>query len=1030
MAGPVKGTWGGEDIELNDAATETTLLLLLDAVRKGGGSGGGGSGTGDLEKDLKDLSDKSKESGDQIEELGETAEETSSMLANGFNNIFGAAKGLATELLVGGDRLSDFTSHITGAISEIPLIGGVLGGASQAFVSVIDSTIDNFRELSQSGIGFGESLFDIQGAAAKSGLSLETFQQTLSNNSETLALFGGSASAGAKRFQEVSGVIQKQFGPQFSALGLTMEETAQFTADYMEMQTRLGRNSKMSASQQAQGTANYIKQLDYLAKVTGKQRSEVAAMLKEQATDKRLKLIMGSMSDAAQANLQGTLAMMDGASPELKDAITEMVATGGVPMSDMAKDMARLNPRLASMAKGLRDGTVSQEAYAAEVRRTAEGVNNMSDAQRQQYAVLQAQGSAIGSSVVLFQDLTKFGAGAADALDDQKKRMEAGNAGLLDFERRITEVRNLILGALIESGVFQSLEDAFADVVDMFTGDEGVSKIKPAIEKITNAITEFIADVQDFGIQKVLGDLFSQAMSGLGNLLKEGIKSLFGFGGGGGGGGDQEAEKKQFDDAIASREAQLATIKENIAKVKADDALSEDQRTAQLEALNANEQRIQDRIAQLQTEKAELSSSTPEAPDDGGGLFGIDMGTLGTVAGVIGSGGAVYVAFKVFQKLLSGFAAPQVAVGAAVFTGMLVGTGAAIMLAGKGIDFAGQGVERIKDAVQGLSEIKDVANLKEVAGVLGPLAVGIYELADAGFLANFAGDIGKLAEGVKQFESVDPMALFNVGPAISNVAGPIGELGKAGFFANFVSSGALPGLADGVRAFENLDVNQLWLMGPALQSLYDGISSFTGDGVFDSVSKGLGGMISSFFEGEGQFDQLVEDLKAFDQVDADAIYKVGSGLAGFKDFMGGELNLDNVPKLKEAMAGIAEFSGDDVNLGNIQFTSDGLRNLQDVTNGLDSDSIFSYNSALKELIKTLEKMNEALGDQAGTEAGAAAQGAVQEALAGGIGTGTGGADKLDQLNSTMNSILNEMISGNKIGGKTYKATKANSDSMW
>src|SRR5210317_719934 len=151
MAGPVKGTWGGEDIELNDAATETTLLLLLDAVRKGGGSGGGGSGTGDLEKDLKDLSDKSKESGDQIEELGETAEETSSMLANGFNNIFGAAKGLATELLVGGDRLSDFTSHITGAISEIPLIGGVLGGASQAFVSVIDSTIDNFRELSQSG---------------------------------------------------------------------------------------------------------------------------------------------------------------------------------------------------------------------------------------------------------------------------------------------------------------------------------------------------------------------------------------------------------------------------------------------------------------------------------------------------------------------------------------------------------------------------------------------------------------------------------------------------------------------------------------------------------------------------------------------------------------------------------------------------------------------------------------------------------------------------------------------------------------
>ena len=1027
MAGPVKGTWGGEDIELNDAATETTLLLLLDAVRKmGGGSGGGG--TGDLEKDLNDLSDKSKEAGDQVGDLGDTAEETSSKLANGFETAFSAVKGLATELLVGGDRLSDFTSHITGAISEIPLVGGVLGGAAQAFVSVIDSTIDNFRELSQSGIGFGESLFDIQGAAARSGLSLETFQQTLSNNSETLALFGGSASAGARRFQEVSGIIQKQFGPQFSALGMTMEETAQFTAEYMELQTRLGRNQRMDARSQAMGTANYIKQLDYLAKVTGKQRSEVAAMLKEQAQDKRLKLIMGSMSEAAQANLQGTLTMLDSASPELKEALTEMVATGGVPMSDMAKDMARLNPRLASMARGLRDGTVTQEEYAAEVRRTADMVNNMSDAQRQQYAVLQAQGSAIGSSVVLFQDLTNIGQGAAQALDDQQRRMKAGNAGLLDFERRITEVRNLILGTLIESGVFQSLETAFTDVVDFFTGPEGIDMIEQTIAKVSSAISEFIADVQDFGIQKVLGDLFSQAMSGLGNLLKEGIKSLFGMGGGSG--PDVEAEKKQFDDAIASRQASLADIeqaKAALAQSLADGKITEEEKVAQLAALSENEKKINDRIAQLQTERDALAQSAPEAPD-GGGLFGIDMGMLGTVAGVIGAGGAVYVAFKVFQKLLGGFAMPQVAAGAAVFTGILVGTGAAIMLAGKGIDFAGQGVERIKDAVQGLSEIQDTANLKEVAGILGPLADGIGELAGEGFLANFSGDIGKLAEGVKQFESVNPMDLFNVGPAISAVAGPIGELGKAGFFANFVSSGALPGLADGVRSFENLDVNQLYLMGPALQSLYDGISSFTGEGVFESISQGIGGMISSFFSGEGQFDQLVEDLKAFDQVNADSIYKVGVGLAGFKDFMGGEFDTQNVPALKAALEELASFSGDGVDLGNIQFSADGLKRLQDVTTGLDSDSIFSYNEALKELIKTLQQLNEELGEQAGTGEGTEAAQAVQAAL--GTGAGTGGADKLDQLNTTMSNILFEIQGGNKTAKGVLKATKASSDQYW
>ena len=39
MAGPVKGTIGQDEVTLNDAATETTLLKMLAAIQKGGGSG-------------------------------------------------------------------------------------------------------------------------------------------------------------------------------------------------------------------------------------------------------------------------------------------------------------------------------------------------------------------------------------------------------------------------------------------------------------------------------------------------------------------------------------------------------------------------------------------------------------------------------------------------------------------------------------------------------------------------------------------------------------------------------------------------------------------------------------------------------------------------------------------------------------------------------------------------------------------------------------------------------------------------------
>ena len=56
MAGPVKGTIGQDEVTLNDAATETTLLKMLAAIQKGGGSGGAGGGAaGDAQKNLVEM---------------------------------------------------------------------------------------------------------------------------------------------------------------------------------------------------------------------------------------------------------------------------------------------------------------------------------------------------------------------------------------------------------------------------------------------------------------------------------------------------------------------------------------------------------------------------------------------------------------------------------------------------------------------------------------------------------------------------------------------------------------------------------------------------------------------------------------------------------------------------------------------------------------------------------------------------------------------------------------------------------------
>ena len=62
-----------------------------------------------------------------------------------------------------------------------------------------------------------------------------------------------------------------------------------------------------------------------------------------------------------------------------------MVATGGVPLDAMGQDLIRLNPNLAAMSDGLKNGTVTQDEFMAEIRKTAEMADNMSDAKKQQY---------------------------------------------------------------------------------------------------------------------------------------------------------------------------------------------------------------------------------------------------------------------------------------------------------------------------------------------------------------------------------------------------------------------------------------------------------------------------------------------------------------------------------------------------------------------------------------------------------------------------------------------------------------------
>ena len=243
-------------------------------------------------------------------------------------------------------------------------------------------------------------------------------------------------------------------------------------------------------------------------------------------------------------------------------------------------------------------------------------------------------------------------------------------------------------------------------------------------------------------------------------------------------------------------------------------------------------------LADVEKEIAATKKKIEKDEAGGGGWFATlidNIGLLGAIAGTtLAVGGLAYAAVLAFSLLLKLFGTGPTALGAAVLVGIFVGTGAAIALAGKGIDLAGEGVQKVADALKNMSEIKDVANLKEISGIMGSMA---------GALAKFA---------------------------------------VGGVIAKLMGEGTLEKLAGSLKAFEDVNASKLAQVGPGIAALYEGTSKFTGEGAWSGFSKWVG---SLFGGGDNQFQELADGLKAFEGVDASNLASIGTGLEGIATFI-------------------------------------------------------------------------------------------------------------------------------------------------
>jgi hypothetical protein len=505
----------GEGIAKGGVATEATLKGLVKALGGDVGMAAVAKATGKTAKEMKSV-------GTYLNDLSEDLEDTSQGLTKmqKVNNTLSIGVGIVS------GNLSGLGSSVKMVGEQFGLVGSILGDTLGYLVERLSENVDFYRQISQIGGTAGQSISNLRVIAGKTGLSMSQLTDAVVQAGGNLALLGGTTGKGVKDFTDaIVSLSSGETFERFSALGFTMNEIAQSTAEYLELQTQLGRTQRMDAVQLATETSEYLNNLDLLSRLTGKNRQALQQEMQERAKDNRLSLQMSGMTLEQQREINSALSMTGNVNKAMEQSIRDLIATDGVATNAREAGILAIDGMREAIHGLARGESGSAMALMTAFQNAAQATGEMS----QEDLIRTAQLKRLG---VDFEDVRFETLGFKNVLGDlqqatkeQSEALKVGKDSALQFDRSTQRLRT----------AFQAL---LAPVTDLFSGAIGL--LATAIEKIASGINFLTKDMSGLG-KSIVGLAGLIGTIGVGAVATKGAvgvgkKALSYLPGGGGGG--------------------------------------------------------------------------------------------------------------------------------------------------------------------------------------------------------------------------------------------------------------------------------------------------------------------------------------------------------------------------------------------------------------------------------------------------------------------------------------------------------------
>jgi len=479
----VTGRIGDQDVALNNAATEATLKLLLQATLTANKqslstiqnlaqkSGLSPQAVAEANKGLTETATKTSRVGKIFESLG--------FVAGALSGTLGEAAQLGQKLASGSAQVED----VFASFAKIPGITGVLFGQLQKLASVQTEYLETYRNLTNSGANFSGSLTDMRLAASGTYLTLQQFGDLVKNNTEAFSRMGGTVDQGVRSFAKLSNdLIKSPLGSELLALGYNFQQINEGTANYIAMTG--GRTAEEMRNTKAitAASAEYLTQLDGLAQITGKSRQQQEEALKQANQNAAIQQRLAGMDEKQKAAYNRGLAEMQAKFGQAGVELYQAQMLGIPPQTEAAKNLMALAPAVAEASQGMADVAKRGGSAAETMKYSADATQGAVEASKQFEGVagaLSFRGDGLSKALMGLIDTSnkaeKQGRETSEKelemrekiAAEQKQRQESQAAAAAEAQKALNELGQQILSAFMP--IMKALFPVINAAVDAFT---------------------------------------------------------------------------------------------------------------------------------------------------------------------------------------------------------------------------------------------------------------------------------------------------------------------------------------------------------------------------------------------------------------------------------------------------------------------------------------------------------------------------------------------------------------------------------